>query len=227
MVTRKKPEGISLDAEAYTLLTQSINVLTDRIAKTETDFVGHLKKVEDRLDQIVDLTRTVAVLQTQSASVSDSLVEVRTSHRDYAAKNDQSIARIHTRIEEVQNHNRDKMELAAKEQELAIKPIREKVESTDANLKQWLNRGFGAWAIFVLVIAGVNTALWRWVDSLEKDRIQIVQQIETNKREHVSYDNKIQLLELSSRETSENIKRLNQIASDTDRQLEFLRNKNK
>lgn len=208
MVTRKTTSEKEL--EAHQLLTHSINMLAERIEKTETDFVGHLKKVEDRLDQIVDLTKTVAVLQTQTTSQNELIAEVRTSQRDYASKNDASVTRIHTRIEEVQNHTRDKMELLSKEQELAIKEVRTKSDNNEKELKQWLNRGIGAWLVFVVVIGTINTSLWRWVDSLERDRATVSQSLETARRDHLLYDNKLQALDNNTKENNAAIKNLQQ-----------------
>ena len=224
------------EIEAHTLLTQSVNILSDRIQKTEADFISHLKKVEDRLDQIVDLTKSVAVLGQQASQQSDQITELRTSQREHFQKFDGSVSRIHTRIEEVQEHNRDRVELIAKETEISIKDMSTKYESsikeissqsnnTDKELKQWLNRGVGAWLVLVFVFGAFNTALWRWVDSIEKDRTQIVQTMETNKRDHIIYDTKVQSLEISLRDTQEQIKRVSQMQQDTDRQMEYLRNK--
>lgn len=224
------------EIEAHTLLTQSLNLLSDRIQKTESDFITHLKKVEDRLDQIVDLTKSVAVLGQQASQQSDQITELRTSQREHFQKFDASVSRIHTRIEEIQDHGRDKLELIVKETELAqkevaskcdkaTKEISSKADNTEKELKQWLNRGVGAWLVLVLVFGAFNTTLWRWVDSIEKDRTQIVQSMELNKRDHIIYDNRVLSLESAVKDTQEQVKRVSQMQQDTDRQLEYLRNK--
>ncbi len=213
------------EIEAHTLLTQSLNLLSDRIEKTESDFISHLKKVEDRLDQIVDLTKSVAVLGQQASQQSDQIVELRTSQREHFQKFDGSVTRIHTRIEEIQAHSRDKIELANKETEILVKELKSTTDSsikeitkvagnTDRELKQWLNRGIGAWVAFALIVGIVNTTLWRWVDSIERERTQIVQSIETNKRDHIVYDNKILSIENAGRNATEDIKRLQQAQRD-------------
>jgi len=224
------------EIEAHTLLTQSLNLLSDRIQKTESDFISHLKKVEDRLDQIVDLTKSVAVLGQQASQQSDQITELRTSQREHFQKFDASVSRIHTRIEEIQDHGRDKLELIVKETELAqkevaskcdkaTKEISSKADNTEKELKQWLNRGVGAWLVLVLVFGAFNTTLWRWVDSIEKDRTQIVQSMELNKRDHIIYDNRVLSLESTVKDTQEQVKRISQMQQDTDRQLEYLRNR--
>lgn len=224
------------EIEAHTLLTQSLNLLSDRIQKTESDFISHLKKVEDRLDQIVDLTKSVALLGQQTSQQSDQITELRTSQREHFQKFDASVSRIHTRIEEIQEHHRDKIELIVKETELSgkelaskydkvTKDLATKVDSTEKDLRQWLNRGVGAWLVLVLVFGTFNTAIWRWVDTIEKDRTQIVQSIELNKRDHIIYDNKVLSLESMVKDTQEQVKRVSQMQQDTDRQVEYLRNR--
>ncbi len=213
------------EIEAHILLTHSINMLSERIQKTESDFVSHLKKVEDRLDQIVDLTKTVAVLQSQTTQQGDSIVDMRASQREHFQKVDGSVARIHTRIEDAQTHTRDKLELVVKETEMAIKEVSNNSErsikeisvlasNTDKELKQWLNRGMGAWVLILLVVGSVNTVLWRWVDGIDKDRTQIVQVLEQNKRDHITVDSRLQVLEATSKDSSESLKRLTQSQRD-------------
>ena len=151
-------------------VAEALNTLNSRIEKTETDFLGHLQKVEDRLDQIVDLTRTVAVLQQQSSQQTDQITEVRTQLRENATKFENSISRIHTRLDEIANHNRDKMELHSKELDIKINNVKGVSENTDKEFKTWLNRGWGAWTILILVFAAVQTFGFRWVDAIEKEK---------------------------------------------------------
>jgi small-conductance mechanosensitive channel len=195
------------DNETY-LLTEALNNLNNRIEKTEADFIGHLQKVEDRLDQIVELTKTVAVLQTQTSQQTDQITEIRAYLRDSSAKFETSVSRIHTRLDEITTHGRDRMELHSKEVELNIKTVKEVSDRTEKDLRQWLNRGLGAWFILVLVFGSVQALTTRWVDNIEKEKVVIKTDVDKMKSEHIMYDQKFQGLEVIARENSANTKKL-------------------
>lgn len=190
--------------------------LTRRLEKTETDFVGHLQKVEDRLDQLVDLTKTVAVLQQQNAQHNDTLAELRVSFRDTTDKFQTSFSRLHARIDEIQNHQRDKLELHGKETALQIKTTEIAVNNIDKELKTWLNRGLGAWAIFVVVIGIANTIGFRWIDSVDRNSIRLAEVLERSSKDAVVIEQRIQNLEAINKETVLTVKRL----VDSQRELE-------
>ena len=156
-------------------IAEAINTLNSRIEKTEHDFIGHLQKVEDRLDQIVELTKTVAVLQQQSIHQTDQISEIRAQLRDSSSKFDNSITRIHTRLDDIVSHQKDKLELHAKDVEIKIENVKSKTDKTAGELSSWLNRGIGAWAIFVFVIGLTSAGFYRWVDSIEKEKAANVQ----------------------------------------------------
>ena len=209
------------------LLTDAINNLNKRIEKTESDFLGHLQKVEDRLDQIVELTKTVAVLQTQTTQQTDQITEIRAQLRENGQKFETSVSRIHTRLDEITNHGRDRLELHSKDVELSLKSVKEISDRTERDLRQWLNRGLGAWFILVLVFGSVQAMTTRWIDSVDKDKVVIQQTVDKMKTEHIQYDSKISALETIAKDNSTNTKKL----LDGQRDLEDLvirqREKNK
>ena len=169
-------------------LLDALNTLNSRIERTEDDFIGHLQKVEDRLDQLVDLTRTVAVLQQQSTQQTDQITELRTQMREGQQKNENSISRIYSRLDEIINNQRDKIELHSKDVDIKIKSIETKItdedkeikteiknvsnaaSNTEKELKTWLNRGWGAWFVFILFFGAVQTAVYKWVDNIQEEK---------------------------------------------------------
>lgn len=163
------------NAQTESAIAEALNNLNSRIEKTEHDFVGHLRKVEDRLDQIVDLTKTVAVLQQQTTTQTDNMVELRAQARENQQTVTTSITRIHTRLDEITNSNRDKLDLQTKEIETNIKSVAAKATSTHEELKQWLNRGWGVWVVAILIFGAVQTGIYRWIDGIEKEKTASIQ----------------------------------------------------
>ena len=203
---------------ATVALTEAINTLNGRILKTETDFLGHLQKVEDRLDQIVDLTKTVALLQQATSQQTDTISEVRMQLRESSNKFDTSIARIHTRLDEISTHQRDKIELVTKEHDIKVEAVKVKAENTDKELKAWLNRGWGAWAIMLLVLAAVQTGFYRWIDGIEKEKQASVITIQSLAQSRDKIEIFVKTHENEAIELKGQVKKLN----DSQRDLEDL-----
>lgn len=254
--TTQRRSGNGLSSAGVQIVTEALNTLNSRIEKTERDFVGHLQKVEDRLDQIVDLTKTVAALQQTSANQNDQILEIRSQLRENAQKIDNSISRIHTRLDEITSHQRDKLELYAKEIELKLAnveekhvnnveilkgktennfsqlkqdlkaefvPVKNKSDYTEAELKKWLNRGWGVWALAVLIFGTVQTVAFRWVGSLEEERVKLVTSV--NSLNSIT-EKQTYLLEGAKKELTDvtgSLKRLEQMVVDNERQLEYVR----
>ena len=164
------------------LLSEAIAALNSRIEKTETDFISHLQKVEDRLDQLVELTKTVALLQQQTNSQTDQITELRNQFREESNKYDATINKIFSKLEDIQSHQRDKLELYSKEVDIKIANVAMKAENTDKELRAWLNRGWGAWVVGVIVFGAVQTGFYRWIDSLEKDKTAQWAQIQSTQK---------------------------------------------
>ena len=113
------------------LIVQAINRMADgimsRVEATERDFIGHLQKVEERLDQLVNLTKTVAVLQTEAAHRDDRMEETKRMVIKMGDDHQDTLKRIHERI--------DKMD--AKHSEL------------DDRVKTYFRIGSGMWLVLV------------------------------------------------------------------------------
>lgn len=182
--------------------------MTKRLEKTESNFGGALQRVEDRLDQLVDLTKTVAVLQQQNAQHNDTITELRTQLRDSTEKFQTSLSRLHTRMDEIQNHQRDRMELLAKEMAIDVKSNELAIHAVDKELKTWLNRGWGAWFIVALVMATANTMFFRWVDSIDKDKTQIVQTVEKLTKDELILEQRMQVQESASKDSGLTLKQM-------------------
>lgn len=184
----------------------AIETLTCRLERTESDFVSHLQKVEDRLDQLVDLTKTVAVLQQQNTQHNDALGELRTAMRETTDKFQTSLTRLHHRIDEIQSHQRDKMDLHNKETALAIKANEIATSNVDKELKTWLNRGVGAWAIFAVIIGAAHTFGFRWLDSIDREKAQMVQTLETVSKNQALMEQRLQGQENVTKELMSSLK---------------------
>lgn len=205
------------------VLAEAISTLNSRIEKTESDFIAHLQKVEDRLDKIVDITKSVALLQQQNTQQVDQITEIRTQLRETVNKIDNSINRIHNRLDEMNDHQRDKFEIYSKETELKVGSVNTKAENTDKELKQWLNRGLGAWVIGVLIFGAVQAGFYRWIDSIEKERENVFKQLATNTQLISHHTQAIENMSVVVKEAPLTYKKLEQMSLDNERQIEMLR----
>ena len=164
------------------VISEAISALNGRIEKTESDFISHLQKVEDRLDKLVELTKTVALLQQQSNSQTNQITEIRNQIREETNKYDSTINKIFSKLEDIQTHQRDRLELYSKEIDIKVAEVASKAENTDKALRAWLNRGWGAWVVGVIVFGAVQTGFYRWIDNLEKDKAAHQQQMQASQK---------------------------------------------
>lgn len=206
-----------------TIIAEAISTLNSRIEKTESDFISHLQKVEDRLDKIVDIAKTVALLQQQSNQHVEQISEIRTQLRETVSKIDSSIGRIYTRLDEMNDHQRDKLEIYSREIDIKIDVVSAKTDTVEKELKQWLNRAWGAWAVGVLIFGVVQTGFYRWIDSIEKERETIVKQLSANSQLLSQYGQSLENVNAVTKEAPVVHKRLEQMTYDNERQIEILR----
>lgn len=206
-----------------TIIAEAISTLNSRIEKTETDFISHLQKVEDRLDKIVDIAKTVALLQQQSNQHVEQISEIRTQLRETVSKIDSTIGRIHTRLDEMNDYQRDKLEIYSREINIKIDAVNSKADNVEKELKQWLNRGWGAWAFGVLIFGAVQTGFYRWIDGIEKEREVITRQLSANAQLLSQYGQSLENINILTKDAPTVHKRLEQMTYDNERQIEILR----
>ena len=153
--------------------------LSSRIESTEQDVAAHMKKMEDRLDLLVDLTKTVAVLQAQTSQTADQMQDIRSQIRETAGKTDglinvlqhktdTSINRLHARVDELGTSLRDRIELAQKDAVIDLKTVTAKHDSLSQKVDGWINWGKGAYAVGAVFVAFMTWIGGRWLDDLEK-----------------------------------------------------------
>jgi hypothetical protein len=171
----------TMDQESNAIVA-AIATLSDtlgrRVEAIEEDFVEHLRKVEDRLNVLVDLAKTVAVLQTQTAHFFEELGEVRTAVRENANRVDQSFQRVHARVDDVQVAMRASAEVTERDFQIALKSVSDstaaKLDTLVANhnelskkIDNWLSWGRGAYAVAGLLVMFIVWTGNRWLNDLE------------------------------------------------------------
>lgn len=149
----------------------------NKVDVIEKKLETQVEKISNKLDQIVDIMRTVAQLQEREARNSEDIMELRKSLRDSMDNYAKTIVRIHERLDkqdDVQkqsekdiNQNissayRDvdqRIDRIMEHEETTHQSILTNVRTVENRLNTWLNRGIGAWAaasVLLLVIQGIG-----------------------------------------------------------------------
>lgn len=149
----------------------------NKVDVIEKKLETQVEKISNKLDQIVDIMRTVAQLQEREARNSEDIMELRKSLRDSMDNYTKTIVRIHERLDkqdDVQkqsekdiNQNissayRDvdqRIDRIMEHEETTHQSILTNVRTVENRLNTWLNRGIGAWAaasVLLLVIQGIG-----------------------------------------------------------------------
>jgi DNA repair exonuclease SbcCD ATPase subunit len=200
------PQPPAHSAASGDLALAYINSLTSRIERTEDDFVNHIKKIENRLDQLIDLMKAVATLQQQIATHSDVLTELRSSQRDQSARLEQNLVRAHERVDEAIDSISGKVANTTSKFEEKVAALDKNVAESERSLQKWLNRGFGAWAVSVLVLGSVQFFGSRWLDRIDQDRAETQAAIASLKIETSEMKHTLQML-LEDRHEKNSVKK--------------------
>lgn len=148
---------------------------SDRMDRMEIDFVGHMRKVESKLDQLVDLVRDVAALKQQYAEQSNAVRELRTLIRDQSAMAEDSTAKLSKKVEELVGTLKDSIDAESVNLADRISRSEKNHAILDEKFHKWLNRGIGGWIAFVAVIALLQYTGMKWIDGLERHREAMVE----------------------------------------------------
>ena len=149
----------------------------NKVDVIEKKLETQVEKISSKLDQIVDIMRTVAQLQEREARNSEDIMELRKSLRDSMDNYAKTIVRIHERLDKqddvqkqsekdinnnISSVSRDvdqRIDRIMEHGEITHQTILTNVRVVENRLNTWLNRGAGAWAaasILLLVIQGIG-----------------------------------------------------------------------
>jgi DNA repair exonuclease SbcCD ATPase subunit len=166
------------DASISDLTLAYMKTVSTRLDRTETEFVDHLRKVESRLDQLVDLMRDVAALQQQYTLQGEAISELRSTIREQTQRVEGSIARMHQRLDDLNETFTTSIETETGKLNEKLSDQERNHKDLDQRFQMWLNRGLGGWAVMVLILGFLQYAGIRWLDSLDADRTATTERIQ-------------------------------------------------
>lgn len=171
-------EEYSRIASAQDVTFAYVKTMSSRMDRVETEFVDHLRKIETRLDQIVDLVRDVAALKQQYTAQSEAIVELRGAVREQSTRVESSIARVHQRLDELTASVSSSIDTETAKIVERIAESEKNHKELDGKFQMWLNRGIGGWTVFVLVVGILQFVGIRWLNTMDADRETLVAQVQ-------------------------------------------------
>ena len=171
-------EECSRIASAQDVMFAYVKTMSSRMDRVETEFVDHLRKIETRLDQIVDLVRDVAALKQQYTAQSEAIVELRGAVREQSTRVESSIARVHQRLDELTASVSSSIDTETAKIVERIAESEKNHKELDGKFQMWLNRGIGGWTVFVLVVGILQFVGIRWLNTMDSDRETLVAQVQ-------------------------------------------------
>jgi|WetSurMetagenome_2_1015567.scaffolds.fasta_scaffold07129_4 hypothetical protein len=136
------------------MATTDIGVLSEKVSNLEQRFDEHSIKLEDKLDQIVEVMQKVASLQERENINSEKIKELQDSRKDIISE--------HQHMSEVMNIRLDKhvsdmnvcrdnivsiIQINKEQLETRLKDTTTIANNAKEEVNKWLNRGIGAWVI--------------------------------------------------------------------------------
>lgn len=155
-----------------------VKTMSSRMDRVEIEFVDQLRKIETRLDQIVDLVRDVATLKQQYTAQSEAIVELRGAVREQSTRVENSIARVHQRLDELTASVSSSIDTETAKIVERIADSEKNHKELDGKFQMWLNRGIGGWAVFILVVGILQFVGIRWLNTMDADRETLVAQVQ-------------------------------------------------
>ena len=171
-------EEYSQIASAQDVTLAYVKTMSSRMDRVEIEFVDQLRKIETRLDQIVDLVRDVAALKQQYTAQSEAIVELRGAVREQSTRVESSIARVHRRLDELTASVSSSIDTETAKIVERIADSEKNHKELDGKFQMWLNRGIGGWAVFVLVVGILQFVGIRWLNTMDADRETLVAQVQ-------------------------------------------------
>ena len=155
-------------------MTDPIHGISQRVESLEHRFDDNINKINNRLDQIIDLMTKVTQLQEREVKNSEYISELKVNVREVNDSIKDWNHRIHDRMD------RHFTEVQTLEDGLNVK-IRD-VESqnrlTREEFNKWFNRGIGAWTVASLLVIIVQSAGAYVIDGIIENNKMISQKIE-------------------------------------------------
>ena len=165
-------------ASSSDLTLTYVRTMSGRMDRIEIDFVDHIRKIETRLDQIVDLVRDVAALKQQYAAQSEALAELRGAVREQSIKMENSIIRVHQRLDDLTASMNSSIDTETTKIVERLMDHEKNHKDLNRRFQMWLNRGLGGWMAFVLVIGALQFLGMRWLGTVDEERAALVEKVQ-------------------------------------------------
>lgn len=153
----------------------SLNTIMNRVGSLESRMDDHTKRIETRLDDLLQLMQKVTQLQEREARNAEDIKDLRESIKIIVENLERMNQRWHERIDlqakemetcrsnlksSFDGEHRDiEKELKKIEEKIEheVKEIRKEHEVTKERFDKWFNRGIGAWFVASVLIASLQS----------------------------------------------------------------------
>lgn len=179
-------------ADVNAVFLRTMNTRMDRM---ETEFVDSLRKMDSRLEQVVNLMRDVASLQQQYIAQGETLTELRNSLKDQTVRFESSLTRVHQRLDEVTLTMNTTLDLETTKIVRKLGDYEREQKELSQKFHTWLNRGLGGWAMFTLIIAGLQVAGKTWLDNMDAERVATADKLTKVSSRMAELENRMIVLE--------------------------------
>ena len=150
-----------------------IESLTARFENAEKHINDDIEAIEKRLQQLVELMKTVSTIQQQVSTQQDVLNEVRLAVRSNLDQLDNLMDGIDAKYASHFTAVSKKIADAIGDQNAGRKKLDDRISHVEEKLHNWLNRGIGMWAVFACVVGFFQYVGMQYVSSLQQDKEQL------------------------------------------------------
>jgi Mg2+ and Co2+ transporter CorA len=150
-----------------------IESLTARFENAEKHINDDIEAIEKRLQQLVELMKTVSTIQQQVSTQQEVLNEVRVAVRSNLDQLDELMSGIDAKYSNHFAIVSKKIADVVGEQTASRKKLDTRIGVVEEKLHNWLNRGIGMWAVFTLVVGMFQYMGMQYVSGLQQEKEQL------------------------------------------------------
>lgn len=219
MVTpRRRASDLAEDGNAAGL----IDSVFERISQVENSFNNHALQIERRMDQIIEMGRSLAVVQQRQDGHEDDSKELRSQLKDAITDSKTSIERIHKRIDEERTARVNDASASERDCDAKIEAVEKVANGTEKRLDGWLMWGKGIWGALTVCVVAMGWLVSVISSEIKTEREKTQTTLEALKTSVIKIENNMEKTTTIVGAQVELTRRLEQRLADNERQTDMI-----
>lgn len=148
-----------------------VDTLTTRFESSESRINNDIRRIEEKLQQTVELVKAISGVQAQTTAQQQMLSELRIAVRDGFTELREMVEGTNTRCIEGIGDLGEKINKIETDIRADLADAVDRIDEIEHKSRTWLNRGIGIWAVVVLIAGYVQYGATQIVKNFEEEKV--------------------------------------------------------